>query len=87
MTFDVDQEVKERLARLEERYAAHVETTKSNFNETKAMIAAQHEQIEELTAALNKYTGFWGAIALVGSSLVGLVVWLKSVLFTKLGLN
>ena len=77
----------ERLIRLEERQASHVQTTKENFDETKYLIAEQHKQIEELTASLNKYKGFWGAVTLLASGITTALFFLKEWALAKLGVN
>ena len=74
----------ERITRLEERHAAHVELTKSNFEELKVILATNSAVIAEQTAALNKYKGFWGAIALIGSALSALLVLVKERVFSAL---
>lgn len=80
MMMEVD--LAERITRLEEKHAAHVELTKSNFEELKTILAANSAVIAEQTAALNKYKGFWGAIALIGSALSALFVLIKERVFS-----
>lgn len=80
MMMEVD--LAERITRLEEKYAAHVELAKSNFEELKTILAANSAVIAEQTAALNKYKGFWGAIALIGSAISALVVLVKERVFS-----
>lgn len=74
----------ERLTRLEEKHTAHVELTKANFEELKLILAKNSDVIAEQTAALNKYKGFWGAIALVGSAISAILVLIKERVFGAL---
>lgn len=74
----------ERLVRLEERQTTHIEATKANFDATLATLSEQNRRIQELTAALNRYKGFWGAVTLLGSAIATAVIMLKEFLFGRM---
>ena len=80
-----EQEVIERLTRLEVRQQDHVETTRSNFEQTKNLIAAQAIQISALTESLNRYKGFWGGITLLASAVVSLLFLAKEWVLSRMG--
>ena len=77
-------ELVERLARLEERMSAHIETTKENFEATKGLISQVAGTTTELVAALNKQKGFWGAMTMIVSAIAAAMALFKEFLIEHL---
>lgn len=75
----------ERLASIEARFDAFMVAVDERHRENQAQFKALSEAQQTLKAALDRYTGFWGAILLIGGILA--TVWgiLGGLLRKKLG--
>lgn len=77
----------ERLATLEARFDAFMASQTERHTENQVKFKELGDGLDTLQKALAKYTGFWGAIVLVGSAIVTLITLTGDVLRKKLGWN
>ncbi len=75
----------ERLAALEARFEALMASQIERHSENQAKFKELGDGLDTLQKALAKYTGFWGAIVLIGSAIATLFALVGDLLRKKMG--
>lgn len=83
---DLD-DIVERLTRAEEQVRATAERTEVRHQEAIAVMRSVDDRIAVLEKALAKYTGFWGAIILIGSAIATAVTLFGNFFAAKFGVR
>lgn len=77
----------ERIASLEARFDAFMVNQAERHRENQERLEALSAAQTTLQQALARYTGFWGAILLVGAALGTILTFFGDILRRKIGLD
>lgn len=75
----------ERIAVLEARFQAFLDTHDARHSETQQVLKELKTTQEEIQHSLARYTGFWGAILLIGSAIATTLTLFSDFLKKKFG--
>lgn len=75
----------ERLASIEARFDAFMATQDERHRENQVMFKLVQDSQQTLKTALDRYTGFWGAVLLIGGVLATIWGILGGIVRKKLG--
>ena len=77
----------ERLAALEARFDGFMHNQEQRHRENQERLEALQQAQSALQHALSRYTGFWGAILLVGAAVGTVLTFFGGIIRRKLGLD
>lgn len=86
MKFELD-DILERVTRAEEQMKAATVRYEERHAETVDSLERVDTRLKGLEQSLAKYTGFWGAIMLIGSAITTFVMLTKDFFQTKFGVH
>lgn len=75
----------ERIAVLEARFQAFLESHDARHTETQRVLQEMSKAQQEIQHSLARYTGFWGAVLLIGSAIATTFTLLGDLLKKKFG--
>ena len=77
----------ERLASLEARFDAFMHNQETRHQENQFRLEALVQAQSALQHTLSRYTGFWGALLLVGAAIGTILTFFGGIIRRKLGLD